>query len=102
MKRMNILMVTFPILLLVLALSPVLGEEAGTQVAEGRLMAVDPDAQTLTVATEEGELQLHYDAATEISGAEDSVEGLAGSEGTYVRVQFRSEDLVAEKIEILE
>lgn len=103
MKRMNVLMAAFSILLLILAASPALGhgEEEGTQVAEGRLVAVNPDLQTLTVETTEGEMTFTYNAETEISGAEGGVEGLAGSEGTNVRVHFRSEDLVAEKIEVI-
>ncbi len=102
MKKMSTLIAAFPILLLALAASPVLGEwEEGTQVAEGRLSAVDPDSQTLAVETAEGEMTFKYSEATEISGAEGGVEGLAGSEGTHVRVHFRSEDLMAEKIEII-
>jgi len=103
MTRKKVLAVAYPVLFLVLAASPLVAhwEEQSTQVAEGRLLAVDPDSRTLTVATNDGEMTFRYSGATEISGADVGVEGLSGSEGTHVRVHFRSDDLMAEKIEVI-
>ncbi len=67
----------------------------------GQLKSVDPDSKKLVVTTAEGaDVELSYNENTEYSG--QTIEGLANSSGSQVRVFFREENgqKMATKIEV--
>ncbi len=67
----------------------------------GQLKSVDPDAKKLVVTTPEGaDVEFSYDEKTEYSG--QTVEGLANSSGSQVRVFFREENgqKIATRVEV--
>lgn len=106
MQKVNHLLMSLPILFLVLGTSPALAafEQDESFVSEGQLVGVDPDAWTITIETEAGmQIDFKYSEATEISGTEEGVEGLAGQTGTHVRVHYRVEGdtFVADKVEVV-
>lgn len=106
MKKITGLFMALPILLLVLTSSPVLAQEEAEAplVAEGELLRVDPDTQTIAIQTADGvDVEFRYTEATEIIGAEGGVEGLAGKAGTQVRVHYSMTETAyqAERIEVL-
>lgn len=60
--------------------------------AQGKLVEVDVDAQTLAIEQEDGtRLTFHFDESTEVMGAE-GVQGLANNQGTWVKIQYHVED----------
>jgi len=72
-------------------------------VAHGQLVSVDADAQTLTVKASGGDTMVfHYTARTQVTGAQERVEGLATMAGATVTVQYTGEknNLVATAIEV--
>jgi hypothetical protein len=73
-------------------------------VFQGSLVQVDPDAKTLVVkSAEEKEMQFTYTDATEIVGAENTTQGLAGKSGESVKVTYTVDQGVnhANRVEIL-
>jgi hypothetical protein len=65
-------------------------DEAST--ATGELIAVDADAQMLTIKGVDGsEWKFRYTEETEVDDAQDGVAGLATKSGTLVTVHFVSE-----------
>ena len=69
---------------------------------EGKLKAVDPDKKIfLIVDANDKEMLFHYDDQTEVAGQAEGVQGLTGSGGTWLRIQYRAEgeNAIAEKIE---
>lgn len=59
------------------------------QSAQGRLVAVDPDARTLTIETVDGaRMDFSYTEETEVSGADADVAGLAPMAGSNVTVHY--------------
>jgi len=73
------------------------------QFAEGELLSVDPQNQSISIKTSDGsEMQLSYTDATTVSGAADSVEALGGKSGSQVRVTFDAATNTASSIEVLQ
>ncbi|RPI26211.1 MAG: hypothetical protein EHM61_12360 [Acidobacteria bacterium] len=67
----------------------------------GQLKSVDPDAKKLVVTDKDGaDVEFSYDEKTEYSG--QTVEGIANSSGSQVRVFFREENgqKIATKVEV--
>ena len=76
----------------------------GPMIFQGSLVQVDSDAKTLVVkSAEEKEMQFTYTDATEIVGAENSAQGLAGKSGESVKVSYTVDQGVnhANRVEIL-
>ena len=64
----------------------------GAMTFKGELLSVNPDTHTMAVKDSQGvEWVFTYNDSTQISGASDTVEGLAGKTGTPVNVQYREE-----------
>jgi hypothetical protein len=75
------------------------------RVFEGQLTEVDVDAKQMTVkGANDIEMAFEFTDATEIAGADDSVQGLAGKTGIQVKVTYRESEGkgTATKIEIIE
>ena len=73
-------------------------------VFQGSLVQVNTDAKTLTVRNADNkEMQFAYTDTTEIVGAENTAQGLAGKSGERVRITYTSREGVnqATRIEIL-
>jgi plastocyanin len=79
---------------------PVAGQEPGQEPApsqqqlqvQGSLTAVDTDAMTITVGIADGQtVQFRYTDETEVSGAQDSIAGLATTANAMVTVTFTEE-----------
>ncbi|HSR50963.1 MAG TPA: hypothetical protein VLV83_09040 [Acidobacteriota bacterium] len=76
----------------VMAQNPNSSNEASKMVAKGKLVSVDTDAQTFQIETEEGEtVTFMYNEETKVTGAQ-SVQGLADNQGTWVTIQYRTEN----------
>src|SRR5437667_1718843 len=89
---------------------PAQGQEAiqaqpqSAMVFQGSLVQVNTDAKTLTVKNADNkEMQFAYTDTTEIAGAENTAQGLAGKSGERVRITYTSAQGVnqATRIEIL-
>lgn len=79
------------------------GEKEQTEQFQGSLVRVDTTAQTIAVADAAGqEKEFKYDDRTEVSGPENTIEGLATQQGTQVTVHFKQEgdENLAKKIEM--
>jgi len=64
-------------------------DPAALRTAEGDLSKVDTEKQLIWIKSEDGkELQFSYSKQTEVQGAGDSVEGLAGLSGTHLKIQY--------------
>ena len=77
--------------------------EQDTRMAEGELVSVDTDTQTLTIRKADGsEMQFSYSDATEISGAQEEAAGLATEAGSQVTVHYTSvgETHTASKVKV--
>lgn len=73
------------------------------QMAEGELRSVDPETGALTILTPRGEeLDFKYDEWTEISGSQETVEGLSTHGGAQIQVHYVEDgaDRLALRIEI--
>src|SRR5260370_38494595 len=72
---------------LMVGVMPALGQEPS--VAQGQLLKVDANAKTVAIRTAEGaQIQFSYTDGTKVTGAGESVAGLAPMAGTAVAVQF--------------
>jgi len=59
----------------------------------GDLKRIDSDAKKLIVTTSEGsDMEFLYDDQTEIVGAQGTIEGLAASTGTKVKVFYKEDN----------
>src|SRR5262249_38516692 len=79
--------------------------QAAEKVFQGQLDKVDASAKTIAAKDAAGmEMTFEYTDATQISGAEKSVQGLAGKPGTDVRISYRDAGgkHIATKIETLD
>lgn len=73
--------------------APGLEQAAEAQSAQGLLVAVDPEASTLTIETADGaRLEFSYNDDTEVSGAEADVAGLAPMAGSAVTVEYEVDE----------
>jgi hypothetical protein len=78
-------------------------QDEASQTAEGELLNVDMDEQTLTIKKADGkEVTFSYNDETEISGAQREVAGLATVAGSNVTVTYETEGdtHTATKIEV--
>jgi uncharacterized protein YabE (DUF348 family) len=94
------LFVLAAILLMVGAISAVAQEPS---IAEGQLLRVDANAKTLVIRTADGtQMQFIYTDDTKVTGADDSISGLATMTGADVTVSYmkKQQDNVAVKIEV--
>lgn len=76
----------------------------GTQVFQGSLVQVNTDAKTLTVRNGDNkEMLFAYADTTEIVGAQNTTQGLAGKAGETVKITYVAKQGVnqASRIEIL-
>jgi hypothetical protein len=83
--------------------APPQGAAPKAEVAMGELVRVDTAAKTISVRPEKGEsLVFTYTDATKVSGAGDSVAGLATMSGDSVTVHFtkQGQNNVASQIEV--
>ena len=74
------------------------------KVFQGQLTKVDANAKALMVKGPDAEMTFEYTDATQILGAEKTVQGLAGKAGTEVKVTYRDAGgkHTATKIETIE
>ncbi len=67
-------------------------QESQVQSVSGKLKSVDSDAKKLTITTAAGgDMEFTYNDQTKISGAERTVEGLAGKSGADVTVSYKED-----------
>ncbi|HSR67855.1 MAG TPA: hypothetical protein VLU25_07925 [Acidobacteriota bacterium] len=65
---------------------------AENMVAKGKLVSVDAENMSLEIETEDGEtIAFAYTESTKVTGAQ-SVQGLADNEGTWVTIQYTTEN----------
>jgi hypothetical protein len=69
------------------------------QLVSGELRQVDPEAQTFTVMTADGEQVFTFSDVTAITGTAGA-QGLAGQEGARVNVRYRDEQGVKMAVSI--
>lgn len=71
--------------------------------AQGELIQVDTDKMTLSVQTADGPMQFQYTDRTEVTGAQESIAGLASASKQRVIVHFTVEQDIrtATRIEVL-
>lgn len=77
---------------------------AQTQTAAGELARVEEDKKSFWIKAADGtEMEFKYNDQTQVTGAADSPEALAGKDGSRVSVQFSKmgADNVASRIEVL-
>jgi hypothetical protein len=77
---------------------------AQTQTAAGELARVDEDNKSFWIKAADGtEMEFKYNDQTQVTGAADSPEALAGKDGSRVSVQFSKmgADNMASRIEVL-
>jgi hypothetical protein len=73
------------------------------RIVEGELLRVDANAKTLMIRTADAtRMQFIYTDDTEVSGADDSISGLATKTGAAVIVSYmtKQQDNIAMKIEV--
>lgn len=91
MRNTTIAALSVIALLVVLTILPQSGLAQEAQSFQGDLVALDTQAQTITVQNaEEMSMTFTYNDQTEVLGAESGIQGLAGSAGTEVRVTYSS------------
>ena len=86
---------------LMVGVVPALAQEPS--IAQGQLLKVDANAKTVAIRTVEGtQMQFSYTDDTKVTGAGESVAGLATMAGTDVTVHFikKQQDSVATQIEV--
>jgi hypothetical protein len=79
--------------------------QAAEKVFSGQLTKVDANAKSITVkGAGDMEMTFDYSDATQVTGSEKSVQGLAGKTGTDLRVTYREAGgkRTATKIEAIE
>jgi hypothetical protein len=80
------------------------GQPAQDQIFEGRLLKIDLDAKVLTVeGTDKKSMEFTFTDRTQVTGADKSVQGLAGKSGAGLRVHYRPAGAAngATRIEVL-
>ena len=72
------------------AASPLVGLEGQeNKVAEGELVKVDMENQTLTIKVKSGEeIQFQYDSKTTVEGRENGIQGLSSEAGSDLTVHY--------------
>ena len=79
--------------------------QAAEKVFQGQLDRVDASAKSIVVKDSTNkEMTFEYTDATQIAGAEKTVQGLAGKTGTELKITYRDSGAkhVATKIEMIE
>ena len=86
---------------LMVGVMPALAQEPS--VAQGQLVKVDANAKTIAIRTAQGaQMQFGYTDDTKVTGADESVAGLATMAGADVTIHFtkKGQDNVATQIEV--
>ena len=86
---------------LMVGVMPVLAQEPS--VAQGQLVRVDANAKTIAIRTPQGtQMQFSYTDDTKVTGADESVAGLATMAGADLTVHYtkKQQDNVATQIEV--
>ena len=86
---------------LMVGVMPALAQEPS--VAQGQLVKVDANAKTIAIRTAQGnQMQFSYTEDTKVTGADESVAGLATMAGADLTVQYtkKQQDNVATQIEV--
>jgi hypothetical protein len=83
--------------------APAQAQKAPATMLQGDLLAVDPDAKTVTIQPAQGADQVFkYNDDTKVVGGDKGVAGLATMKGSKVTVTFKTEgkDRIATQIEV--
>ena len=86
---------------LMMGVMPVLAQEPS--VAQGQLVKVDSNAKTIAIRTPQGtQMQFSYTDDTKVTGADESIAGLATMAGADLTVHFTKtqQENVATQIEV--
>jgi hypothetical protein len=100
MRTKRTLFVLVAVLLMIGAIHAVAQEPS---IAEGQLLRVDANAKTLMIRTADGtQMQFIYTDDTIVTGADDSISGLATMTGAAVTVSYlkKQQDNIATNIEV--
>lgn len=100
MRTKHTLFVLAAVLLMIGAVHAVAQEPS---IAEGQLLRVDANAKTLMIRTADGtQMQFIYTDDTTVTGADDSISGLATMTGAAVTVSYmkKQQDNIATNIEV--
>ena len=100
MRTKRTLFVLVAVLLMIGAIHAVAQEPS---IAEGQLLRVDANAKTLMIRTADGTpMQFIYTDDTTVTGADDSISGLATMTGAAVTVSYmkKQQDNIATNIEV--
>jgi hypothetical protein len=100
-QKVRIMSIVFAALLLLTSVS--YAKSAEMTMLKGELISVNPDAHMLTVKDSQGNVvEFTFTSSTEISGAGETIEGLAGKTGTSVTVHYREESgkKIATKVDV--
>lgn len=104
MKKLNTLMIAaFAALLFISAGSALAAGEGTSMSLKGELIRVNPDSHTFVVKDSDNkEIEFAYNDKTEIAGASETIEGLAGKPNTSVTVHYTREGAknTATKVEV--
>ena len=95
-------LLVFAAVVLVIGAMPAFAQEPST--AQGQLLRVDSNAKTISIRTAQGtEMLFSYNDDTKVTGAGNSVAGLATMSGTELTIHFmkRQQENVATQIEVL-
>jgi hypothetical protein len=99
----NWMAVAFSVLLLFSLGNLLAADEEMATSLKGELVSVNPDTHSFIVKDSTGNnVEFTYNDKTEISGATETIEGLAGETGTSVTVYYREEanSKFATKVEV--
>ena len=96
-KLVNVTAVCVAVMLLVLPLAsygqdktaPPSQSQAGEKTFQGQLTKVDTNAKRITVKGTDSDMTFDYNDATQVTGTEKNIQGLAGKSGTDLKVTYR-------------
>jgi NADH dehydrogenase FAD-containing subunit len=96
-KLVNVTAVCVAVMLLVLPLAsygqdkttPPSQAQAGEKTFQGQLTKVDTNAKRITVKGTDSDMTFDYNDATQVTGTEKNIQGLAGKSGTDLKVTYR-------------
>jgi len=79
-------------------------QSTNDKVAQGELVKVDTDAQTLTIRNATGEeIEFQYNADTKVEGSTSGVQGLSTKTGTRLMIHYKeqTDSKLATRVEIV-
>lgn len=103
MKQTNKTMLAVFFSMLLLFAGNLLAVDTAAMTLQGELISVNPDSHTFIVRdSQQNKVEFTYSEQTEISGASENIEGLAGDEGHTVTVYYTTEGSkkMATKVEV--